>query len=139
MSKTTFKTRYGHYEFLIMSFGLTNAPAMFMDFMNRVFHPYLDLVIDYHPGKVNVVTDALSQKSSVTLAHIYTAYVSLLLDLKTLGINLDYDYNGALAINFMVSLTLIDQIRGKKMQDNDLVNEVPKILNGKIKENCMLT
>ena len=40
--KTTFKTRYGRYEFVVMSFGLTNAPAAFMDLMNRVFHPYLD-------------------------------------------------------------------------------------------------
>ncbi|KAJ4710029.1 Retrotransposon protein, putative, Ty3-gypsy subclass [Melia azedarach] len=40
--KTAFRTRYGHYEFLVMRFGLTNAPAAFMDLMNRVFHPYLD-------------------------------------------------------------------------------------------------
>ena len=40
--KTAFRTRYGHYEFLVMSFGLTNAPAAFMDLMNRVFRPYLD-------------------------------------------------------------------------------------------------
>ena len=38
----TFRTRYGHYEFLVMSFGLTNAPATFMDLMNQVFRPYLD-------------------------------------------------------------------------------------------------
>ena len=40
--KTAFRTRYGHYEFLVMSFGLTNAPAAFMDMMNRVFKDYLD-------------------------------------------------------------------------------------------------
>ncbi|XP_019263172.1 PREDICTED: uncharacterized protein LOC109240932 [Nicotiana attenuata] len=40
--KTAFRTRYGHYEFLVMSFGLTNAPAAFMELMNRVFRPYLD-------------------------------------------------------------------------------------------------
>ena len=40
--KTAFITRYGHYEFLVMSFGLTNAPAAFMDLMNHVFRPYVD-------------------------------------------------------------------------------------------------
>ena len=39
---TTFRTRYGHFEFIVIPFGLTNAPAAFMDFMHRVFQPYLD-------------------------------------------------------------------------------------------------
>jgi hypothetical protein len=40
--KTTFSTRYGLYEFTIMSFGLTNALAYFMNLMNKVFMEYLD-------------------------------------------------------------------------------------------------
>ncbi|RDX81025.1 Retrovirus-related Pol polyprotein from transposon 17.6, partial [Mucuna pruriens] len=40
--KTAFRTRYGHYEYLVMPFGVTNAPAIFMDYMNIIFHPYLD-------------------------------------------------------------------------------------------------
>ena len=40
--KTAFSTRYGLYEYLVMSFGLTNAPAHFMYLMNSVFMPELD-------------------------------------------------------------------------------------------------
>ncbi|WMV32714.1 hypothetical protein MTR67_026099 [Solanum verrucosum] len=43
--KTTFRTLYGHYEFVVLSFGLTNAPATVMDLMNRVFKQYLDLFV----------------------------------------------------------------------------------------------
>nr|GFA73660.1 putative reverse transcriptase domain-containing protein [Tanacetum cinerariifolium]GFA73712.1 putative reverse transcriptase domain-containing protein [Tanacetum cinerariifolium] len=42
ISNTAFRTRYGHYEFQVMPFRLTNAPAVFMDIMNRVCKPYLD-------------------------------------------------------------------------------------------------
>ena len=40
--KTTFTTRYGLYEYTVMSFGLTNAPAYFMNMMNKVFTEFLD-------------------------------------------------------------------------------------------------
>ena len=40
--KIAFRTRYGHYEFLVMPCGLTNAPTVFMALMNKVFAQYLD-------------------------------------------------------------------------------------------------
>nr|GEU96517.1 retrotransposon protein, putative, Ty3-gypsy subclass [Tanacetum cinerariifolium] len=39
---TAFRTQYGHFEFQVIPFGLTNAPTVFMDLMNRVGKPYLD-------------------------------------------------------------------------------------------------
>jgi hypothetical protein len=42
ISKTTFGTRYGHYEFTVVPFGLSNAPVIFMCLMNGVFREYLD-------------------------------------------------------------------------------------------------
>jgi hypothetical protein len=43
--KTAFSTRYGLYEYLVISFGLTNAPAHFMYLMNSIFMPELDKFI----------------------------------------------------------------------------------------------
>nr|GFC36968.1 RNA-directed DNA polymerase homolog [Tanacetum cinerariifolium] len=45
ISKTTFRTCYGHYKFLVIPFGLTNATAVFMDLMNRIFHEFLDKLV----------------------------------------------------------------------------------------------
>ncbi|GKD14239.1 putative reverse transcriptase domain-containing protein, partial [Tanacetum coccineum] len=62
--KTEFRTRYGHYEFQVMRFGLTNAPAE----LNMRQRRWLELLSDYdckiryHPGKANVVADALRRK-----------------------------------------------------------------------------
>ena len=43
--KTTFQTKYGHYEFLVMPFGVTNTPTTSMSLMNRVFFEQLDCFV----------------------------------------------------------------------------------------------
>jgi hypothetical protein len=43
--KSVIRTRYGHYKFLVIPFGLANTPLVFMDLMNQVFHEYLDFGI----------------------------------------------------------------------------------------------
>ena len=42
VQKTAFRSRYRHYKYVVMPFGVTNAPAIFMDYMNKIFRPYLD-------------------------------------------------------------------------------------------------
>jgi hypothetical protein len=73
IEKTAFSTRYGHYEYIVMSFGLTNAPTIFMEAMNKMLHEYLDDFIivflddiliyskseEEHDGHLSLVLEAL--------------------------------------------------------------------------------
>jgi hypothetical protein len=73
IEKTAFSTRYGHYEYIVMSFRLTNAPAAFMEAMNRMLHEYLDDFVvvflddiliyskseEEHDGHLSLVLEAL--------------------------------------------------------------------------------
>ena len=52
--KTAFSTRYEHYQFTVMSFGLTSALAIFMDYMNKTFSPYLDKFVLVFIGDILV-------------------------------------------------------------------------------------
>ena len=58
-SKTTCVTRYGSFEFLVMHFGLTNAPPTFCNFMNDVFHDYIDMFVVVYLDDVVIYNECL--------------------------------------------------------------------------------
>ncbi|RDX89696.1 Retrovirus-related Pol polyprotein, partial [Mucuna pruriens] len=68
--KTTFRTRYGHYEYMVMSFSVTNVPVVFMEYMNMIVHPYLDSfifmfindILKEHVKHLRVVLQVLKDK-----------------------------------------------------------------------------
>ncbi|GKC78793.1 putative reverse transcriptase domain-containing protein [Tanacetum coccineum] len=76
ISKTAFRTHYGHYEFQVMPFGLTNALTVFMDLINRVCKPYLDKFViifiddiliyskskEEHAGHLKLILELLKKK-----------------------------------------------------------------------------
>jgi hypothetical protein len=59
--KTAFSTRYGLYEYLVMSFRLINAPAHFMYLMNSVFMPELDKFVVVFIDKILVYSKSMEE------------------------------------------------------------------------------
>jgi hypothetical protein len=59
--KTTFKTRFGHYDFIVLPFGLTNASGVFMSLMNGVFRKYLDKFIQVFIDDILIYSQTMEE------------------------------------------------------------------------------
>ena len=55
--KTAFRTRYSHFEYQIISFGLSNAPASFQDYINKILAEKLDIFIIVYLDDIPIYTD----------------------------------------------------------------------------------
>ena len=80
-----------------------------------------DCTIEYHPGKANVVADALSRRPESSLSHMRSGYLPLLVDLRALGVILEVEDSGALLATFHVRPLLVDQILAGQSQDPQMI------------------
>ena len=86
--------------------------------------------IDYHPGKTNVVADALSRKSTGSLAYMQTIQLPLMVELRELGVELRMHASGALFASFQLRPILVDRILEAQLEDPYLMSMRKKVEEG---------
>ena len=89
-----------------------------------------DCTIDYHPGKANVVADALSKKSTGSLAYMQTIQLPLMVELRELGVELRMHASGALFASFQLRPILVDRILEAQLEDPYLLSMRKKVEEG---------
>ena len=101
-----------------------------------------DYTIEYHPGKANVVADALSRRPESSLSHMRSGYLPLLVDLRALGVILEAEDSRALLATFHVRPLVVDQILVEQLQDPQMIKlkeeiEKKKKAEFQIRDDCM--
>lgn len=65
VQKMVFITRYGHYEYLVIPFGVSNSPGVFMEYMNCIFHTYLDRFVVVFIDDILIYSKSKKNMSSI--------------------------------------------------------------------------
>ncbi|XP_068336552.1 uncharacterized protein [Pyrus communis] len=125
--KTAFRTRYGHYKF---QRDLNLRQRRWLELLSD-----FDYTIDNHPGRANVVADALSRKSQGRINALYASRVSLLANLRSTGVRLEIENQEvALLSNFQVRPILIDRVLETQMVDDETQEIIQARNQGKKKD-----
>ena len=90
-----------------------------------------DYTIEYHPGKANAVADALNRRPESSLSHMRSCYLSLLVDLRALGVVLEAEDSRTSLATFHVRPLLVDQILAGQSQDPQMIKLKEEIEKGK--------
>ncbi|XP_059295651.1 uncharacterized protein LOC132048988 [Lycium ferocissimum] len=150
--KTAFKIRYKHYEFLVMSFGLTHAPAVFMDLMKSVFKPFLDSfekkVIAYASQQLEVyeknypthdfeLAAVVKSASIESLSRLISSERPLAREVQTLAnsfMRLDISNTNRVLPYVEARSSFLEQIKAKQFEDAKLCKIRDNMLLGEAKE-----
>ena len=89
-----------------------------------------ECTIEYHPGKANVVADALSKRPMSSLSHLRAVHLPRLIELRSLGVRLELIDSGALLATFHVRSLLIDRIREFQIQDPKIMKLRSEVESG---------
>ena len=95
--------------------------------LNRRQRRWIELIkdyectIEYHPGKANVVEDALSRRPMSSISHLRVVHLPRLIELRSLGVRLELIDSRELLATFQVRPVLIDRIRELQIQDPQII------------------
>ena len=90
-----------------------------------------DCSINYHPGKANVVADALSRKSSSFLAALLTTQKEIIKDLERMGIEIVMGDSQAFMASLTIQPTLIEKMKSSQVDDAQIVKIIGEVQEGK--------
>ena len=89
-----------------------------------------DCTIEYHPGKANVVADALSRKSYGNLTHIKSVQFSLFLELQAMNVGMQLDNQGTLLATLKVRPIMVERVKKAQIQDSHLCKVIEEVKSG---------